>query len=72
MSNESTPEKIALHYNAMLDSVNLINSLVPTQNIKELEIVDRNVRHLELMVQRDWWSKYDLAPINAAILAGKQ
>ena len=67
-----TTEEIARHYLAMLDSVNLINSLVPTAETEALDTLDRNVRHLELMLERDWWAGYDLAPINAAIQAGKQ
>lgn len=67
-----THEQIARHYSAMLDSVTLINSLVPTQEAEALDTLDRNVRHLELMLERDWWADYDLAPINAAIVAGKQ
>ena len=67
-----TPEEIARHYSAMLDSVNLINSLVPTTDADDLDTLDRNVRHLEQMLLNDWWAGYDLAPINAAIVAGKQ
>ena len=65
-------EEIARHYSAMLDSVNLINSLVPTTDADDLDTLDRNVRHLEQMLLNDWWAGYDLAPINAAITAGKQ
>lgn len=72
MSDTPTPEEIARHYSAMMDSVNLINALVPTQDAEALDTLDRNVRHLELMVGRDWWAGYDLALINAAIVAGKQ
>lgn len=71
MENPTT-EQIARHYSAMLDSVTLINSLVPTQEAEALERLDRNVRHLKLMLEFDWWAGYDLAPINAAIEAGKQ
>jgi hypothetical protein len=67
-----TPEEIARHYSAMLDSVTLINSLVPTTDADDLDTLDRNVRHLEQMLLNDWWAGYDLAPINAAITAGKQ
>jgi hypothetical protein len=67
-----TPEETARYYSAMLDSVTLINSLVPTTNTDDLDKLDRNVRHLELMLLNDWWDGYDLAPINAAIAAGKQ
>jgi hypothetical protein len=67
-----TPEQIARHYSAMLDSVNLINSLVPTAETEALNTLDRNVRHLEQMLSNDWWDGYDLEPINAAIVAGEQ
>jgi hypothetical protein len=67
-----TPEEIAKHYSAILDSVWLINSLVPTQDADDLDTLDRNVRHLEQMLLNDWWAGYDLAPINASITAGKQ
>jgi hypothetical protein len=67
-----SPEQIARHYSAMLDSVNLINSLVPTQDADDLDTLDRNVRHLEQTLLNDWWDGYDLAPINAAITASKQ
>lgn len=67
-----TIEEIAHHYSAMMDSVNLINSLVPTQDANNLNTLDRNVRHLEFMLEHDWWAGYDLAPINAAIITGKQ
>lgn len=72
MMDTPTPEQIARHYSAMLDSVTLIHSVVPTQEAEVLDTLDRNVRHLELMLERDWWDGYDLAPINAAITAGKQ
>ncbi len=67
-----TPEEIARHYSAMLDSVALINALAPTQDAEKLDTLARNVRHLEIMLERDWWAGHDLAPINAAITAGKQ
>ena len=67
-----TFEEIARHYAAMLDSVNLINSLVPTTDADDLDTLDRNVTHLEQMLLNDWWDDCDLEPINAAIIAGKQ
>jgi hypothetical protein len=70
--DNSIPEEIARHYSAMLDSVNLINSLVPTTDADDLDTLDRNVRHLEQMLLNDWWAGHDLAPINDAIVAGKQ
>lgn len=67
-----TSEETARHYSAMMDSVNLINELVPTADVDDLDTLDRNVRHLEHMLLNYWWDGYDLAPINAAIVAGKQ
>lgn len=67
-----TPEEIARYYSAMMDSVNIINNLVPTTNTADLDTLDRNVRHLEHMILNDWWAAYDLAPINAAIVVGRQ
>lgn len=67
-----TQEQIVRHYWAMLESVNLINALVPTTELEALDTLDRNVRHLEYMLSFPWWAGYDLAPINAAIVAGKQ
>ena len=72
MDTTPTTEEIARHYSAMLDSVTLINSLVPTTDADDLDTLDRNVRHLEQMLERDWWDGYDLALINEAIEAGKQ
>ena len=67
-----TPKQIARHYSAMLDSVPLINRLVPTQEAEALDTLDRNVRHLEQMLLEDWWDGYDLAQLNPGITAGKQ
>lgn len=74
MSDYEAPsaERLARHYSAMMDSVSLINSLVPTTDMDDLDTLDRNVRHLEHMLLNDWWAGYDLAPIAAAIVAGKQ
>lgn len=65
-------DQIARCYRAMMDSVTLINSLVPTQDAEALDTLSRNVQHLKQMLINDWWAGYDLAPINAAIVAGKQ
>ena len=72
MDTIPTTEEIARHYSAMLDSVTLINSLVPTTDAKTLDTLDRNVRHLEQMLLNTWWDSYDLKPVKAAIKAGKQ
>jgi len=35
------------------------------------DCVDRNVRHLEIMVAKDFWTTEDMTASNAAITAGK-
>lgn len=65
-------DQIARYYRAMMDSVTLINSLVPTQDAEALDTLSRNVQHLKQMLINDWWAGYDLAPINAAIVAENQ
>ncbi len=72
MENQ-TPEQIAQHYKAMLDSVNLINGGKP-ESMSDTDWADcvrRNVEHLELMVAKDFWTTEDMAPVNAAIAAGR-
>jgi len=69
MENQ-TPEQIAQHYKAMLDSVWLINAIIAGEQNNDKDTVDRNVKHLELMVDKDFWTTEDMAPVNAAIAAG--
>jgi hypothetical protein len=77
MENEITAEEIAQHYSAMGDSVDLINGIIDgslmaddTQEDKN-DCVDRNVRHLEIMVAKDFWTTEDMTSANSAITAGK-
>ena len=77
MENEITAEQIAQHYSAMGDSVDLINGIIDgslmaddTQEDKN-DCVDRNVRHLEIMVAKDFWTTENMDNVNAAITAGK-
>lgn len=67
-----TPEEIAQHYSAAMDSVNLINDLMAqdSRTEEEQDTVDRNVDHLEIMVNKDFWTTEDLTPLNNAITAG--
>jgi hypothetical protein len=68
---EETPEQIAQHYSAMMDSVNLINGGKPEyMNDSEwTDCLSRNKEHLQIMVAKDFWTSEDMAPINAAIAA---
>jgi len=72
-----TPEQIAQHYKAMGDSVWLINAVIAgeemasgTQEAKD-DCVNRNVRHLEIMRAKDFWTTEDMTAVNATIVAGK-
>ena len=77
MENEITAEEIAQHYSAIGDSVDLINGIIDgslmaddTQEDKN-DCVDRNVRHLEIMVAKDFWTTEDMSSANSAITAGQ-
>lgn len=67
-----TKEEIAQHYSAMLDSVNLLDEMRtnPPEDMTDKEIADcisRNVEHLEIMVDKDYWTDEDMKAVNAAI-----
>lgn len=68
-----TPEEIAAHYSAALDSVSLINDLMAldSRDDEQTDTVARNVEHLQIMVAKDYWTDdQDMAPLNAAITTG--
>jgi len=77
MSDTPTTEEIAQHYKAMGDSVDLINAIIAGTQMADStaeernDCVDRNVRHLEIMVAKDYWTTEDMTASNAAITAGK-
>jgi hypothetical protein len=77
MSSELTPEEIAQHYSAAMDSVNLINQLVdgtyPTlfSDKDKADTIKRNVDHLKIMVAKDFWTNEDLQPFHDAITTGE-
>jgi hypothetical protein len=66
-------QKIAKHYSAALDSVNLINTLVvkADKTQADLDTIKRNVDHLKIMVAKDFWTTEDLSPLQDAITAGQ-
>ena len=72
-----TTEEIAKHYTAMGHSVDLINAVIAGTQMADESVeerndcVDRNVRHLEIMVAKDYWTTEDMTASNAAITAGK-
>lgn len=72
-----TPEQIAQHYKAMLDSVWLINASIAGETMQQDTLenkkaaVERNVAHLELMRAKDFWTTENMSTVDAAIQAGK-
>ena len=66
---EETPERIAKHYSAMLDSTNLISrGKQPNQSDTEwADSVERNAKHLKIMVVKDFWTDEDMTEVNNAI-----
>ena len=68
-----TAKEIAQYYSAALDSVTLITELMAlsSRDADQTATVARNVEHLELMVAKAYWTSEDLAPLNAAVKAGK-
>tara|TARA_R110002050_G_scaffold268865_3_gene411027 strand:+ start:446 stop:670 length:225 start_codon:yes stop_codon:yes gene_type:complete len=72
MSDEITTEQIAQHYSAAMDSVNLINAVVasPDDYADDETVLERNVGHLKIVVDWDFWTTEDMTPITDAITAG--
>jgi hypothetical protein len=67
--NEITAEQqIARHYAACMDSVNLIQAGKPElmEDDKWADCLSRNKEHLKIMLEKDFWTTEDLAPLQAA------
>ena len=63
-----TPEQIAQHYSAAMDSVNLINAGKP-EGMTDADwtaCLSRNKEHLQIMLAKTYWTTEDLAPLQAA------
>jgi hypothetical protein len=67
MENQ-TPEQIAKHYSAAMDSVNLINGGKPStmSDAEWANCLSRNKEHLKIMLAKDYWTTEDLTPLQAA------
>ena len=66
---EITPEQIAQHYSAAMDSVNLINAGQP-EGMDDADWADclaRNKEHLRIMIAKDFWTTEDLTPLQQAV-----
>ena len=63
-----TPEQIAKHYSAAMDSVNLINGGKPDfmTNAEWADCLSRNKEHLKIMLAKDFWTTENLTPLETA------
>jgi hypothetical protein len=61
-----TTEEIQQHYRAMMDSVNLINGGKPEEIDSDEwdDTVSRNKEHLQIMIDKDFWTDEDLSPVS--------
>ena len=71
MTDETlTAEEIQKHYDAAMDSVNLLNAGKPAEmtNDEWTDCVSRNVEHLRIMVGKGYWTAVqDTSVLQAAI-----
>jgi hypothetical protein len=69
MSEELTKEDIADRYKSTMDSVNLILNGKPLEmsDLEWADTVRRNKRHLQIMLDKDFWTTEDLTPFQNAI-----
>ena len=71
-----TAEEIAQDYTAMGHSVELINGIIDGSKMADEEEADkkdcvkRNVEHLELMKDKDYWTTEDMTAVDSAISSG--
>ena len=63
-----TPEQIAQHYKAAMDSVNLINAGKPELMTAEdwADTLKRNKDHLLIMLAKDYWTTENMTPLEDA------
>ena len=65
---EETPEQIARHYKAAMDSVHLMNGGKPEymSDTEWTDCLSRNKEHLNIMLAKDFWTTEDLTPLRNA------
>ena len=68
MNEEITQEEIQRHWNAAMDSVNLLNAGKPEDMTDEdwADCLKRNQDHLKIMLAKDFWTTEDLEPLRQA------
>ncbi len=64
-----TTEQIARQYASTMDSVNLINGTKPQHfnNEEWADCIKRNKEHIQIMLEKDYWTNEDLTPFTNAI-----
>ena len=69
MIDTQTPEQIAQHYSAAMDSVNLINGSKPERmtDADWADCLTRNKEHLKIMLAKTYWTNEDLTPFHSAV-----
>lgn len=72
---ELTLEEIQGSIRAAFDSVNLINEKILLEKTEVSDSVDRNYRHLEIMISKEWFAdaltEYERESIDSAIQSGQ-
>jgi len=77
MAEVREADQIAQDYFAMGHSVSLINDVIAGNamdnegDAEKKACVDRNVRHLELMIAKDDWGNESMTASSGAVTAGK-
>ena len=63
-----TPEEIARHFSAAMDSVHLIQAGQPEGMTAEdwADCLARNKEHLKIMLAKDFWTTENLTPLEDA------
>lgn len=73
IDEDITPEQIAQHYSAAMDSVTLINDVIadPAAYVNDPTVLERNVEHLKIVIGWTFWIDEDMTPFTDAITAGE-
>ena len=75
-ANNPTAEEIQTYYQNLTPSIDIVNGVIAgTMYADEdaeyrQDVVDRNTRHLEVMLAKDFWTTEDMTAAQAAITAG--
>jgi hypothetical protein len=78
IKNEITPEQIAQHFKAMGDSVQLIKGIIDGIRMQDdtdeerVSSVSRNIEHIEIMVNKDFWTDEDLSEVQEIITIARE